>query len=56
MNQQKLTFRFHNPNAVDDTATYILKLLLDANRGKMEQEIQVTESEQPDLSDNDREG
>lgn len=37
MKQQKLNFRFHNPNTAEDTADYILRLLLEANREKLEQ-------------------
>lgn len=37
MKQQKLNFRFHNPNTAEDTSDYILKLLLEANREKLEQ-------------------
>lgn len=45
MKQQKLNFRFLNPNTAEDTANYILRLLLEANRGKLEQTLRKASSE-----------
>lgn len=42
MKQRKLNYRFHNPNPEAATADYILKILIEANAGKVEQSIQVT--------------
>ena len=41
MAKQKLNFRFHNPNAAEATADYILKMFIEANREKVEQAIQA---------------
>lgn len=38
--KRKLNFRFHNPNTPEETAGYILRVLIEANRGKLEQAIQ----------------
>lgn len=45
MKQQKLNYRFHNPNTAEDTADYILKLLLEANCEKLEQVLQKVQRE-----------
>ena len=37
MAKRKLNYRFHNPNPVEVTADYILKILIEANRGKVEE-------------------
>ncbi len=44
MRQQKPTFQFHNPNTPEDTAAYLLSLLLEANRWKLEQALQAIEA------------
>lgn len=36
----KLNFRFHNPNTVEDTADYIVGILMESNRGKLEEILQ----------------
>lgn len=41
MKKQALNYRFHNPNTAEATAGYIVKILLEANRGKAEQAIQT---------------
>ncbi len=41
MKKQTLNYRFHNPNTAEATADYIVKILLEANRGKAEQAIQT---------------
>lgn len=40
MNKRKLNYRFHNPNPADVTADFLLKMLIEANAGKVEQAIQ----------------
>lgn len=40
MKQRKLNYRFHNPNPEAAAADYILKILIEANAGKVEQAIQ----------------
>lgn len=42
MKQRKLNYRFHNPNPEAASADYILKILIEANTGKVEQVIQET--------------
>ena len=46
MNQQNPHFRFHNPNTAETTAHYIVKLLLEANREKLEQALRDAQSKQ----------
>ena len=41
MKERKLNYRFHNPNPAADTADHILKVLIEANMGKAEQNIQA---------------
>lgn len=36
MKKRKLNYRFHDPNPAEVTADYILKILIEANRGKVE--------------------
>lgn len=38
--RKQLNFRFHNPNSKDVTADYILKIMIEANIGKVEKNIQ----------------
>lgn len=37
MKKRKLHYRFHDPNPAEVTADYILKILIEANRGKVEE-------------------
>ena len=37
----KFNYKFINPNPIDDTADFILKMLIDSNRTKVEQAIEV---------------
>lgn len=41
MAKRKLNYRFHNPNPVEVTADYILKVMIEANAGKVEKAIRV---------------
>ena len=41
MKKKTLNYRFHNPNTAEATADYIVKILLEANRGKAEQAIRI---------------
>lgn len=41
MKERKLNYRFHNPNTAADTADYILRVLVEANMGKVEQVMQA---------------
>lgn len=39
MQKRKLNFRFHNPNTVEATADYILKIFMEVNMSKVEKAI-----------------
>ena len=41
MAKRKLNYRFHNPNPVEVTADYILKVMIEANTEKVEKAIRV---------------
>ena len=40
MAKRKLNYRFHNPNPVEVTADYILKVMMEANTEKVEKILQ----------------
>ena len=40
MKQRKLNYRFHNPNSAEDTANYLVKILIETNAGKVERAIE----------------
>lgn len=40
MKKTKLNYRFHNPNSKAESADYILKIMLEANRNKAQMAIQ----------------
>ena len=40
MKKRKLNYIIHNPNTVEDTANYLLKVLIEANESKVETAIQ----------------
>ena len=42
MAKRKLNYRFHNPNPVEVTADYILKVMIEANTEKVEKILQET--------------
>ena len=39
MEKEKLVYRFHNPNTVEATADFLVKLFVEANMGKVERAI-----------------
>ncbi len=39
MSKRKLNYRFHNPNPVEVTADYILDILIETNKGKVEKAL-----------------
>ena len=39
MKKRKLNYRFHNPNPMDVTADFLLKVLIEANSEKVERSI-----------------
>ena len=41
MAKRKLNYRFHNPNPVEVTADYILKVMIEADTEKVENAIRV---------------
>lgn len=55
MKKPKLNYRFHNPNTVGETADYILKILIEANKDKVEQAIKEVANQIPDY-DEENEG
>ncbi len=48
MAKTKLNYRFHNPNSVEATSDYILKVFIEANEGKVEKAIQEAAEELPE--------
>lgn len=40
MAREKLNYRFHNPNSVEVTADYILKVFIEANEKKVDKILQ----------------
>lgn len=40
MKKEKLNYRFHNPNPDSQTASYILKVFMEADREKVEEAVQ----------------
>lgn len=40
MKARKLNYRFHNPNPAVETANYLLKILIEANKDKVQLAIQ----------------
>ena len=51
MSKRKLNYRFHNPNLVEVTADYILDILIETNKGKVEKALrenmeQIKENEE----------
>jgi len=45
MKKRKQNYRFHNPNTAEATADYILKILIEANKGKVDQAMQEAAEE-----------
>lgn len=50
MKKQELRFSFHNPNTVEDTANYLLKLFVEVNKGKVDEAIRQAAQEMPELN------
>ena len=40
MKQRGLNYRFHNPNSAEDTANYLVKILIETNAAKVERAIE----------------
>ena len=58
MAKRKLNYRFHNPNPVEVTADYILKVMIEVNTEKVEKAIRVkmqtiTEKKYNDIQNKD---
>ena len=45
MKRRKLNYRFHNPNSIEVTATYLEKLFIEVNANKVEQALQAAASQ-----------
>lgn len=56
MKERKLNYRFHNPNPTAATADYILKILLEANTGKVQAAIGEAASTAQDIDQKSSEG
>lgn len=46
MARKKLNYRFHNPNSVEATADYILKVFIEVNERKVDKAIRETGEKQ----------
>ncbi len=44
MKKQKLNYRFYNPNPADLTAGYLVSILIDANRERVNSAIQAEQN------------
>ena len=44
LKQRKLNYRFHNPNSAEDTANYLVKILIEVNTEKVERAIEEAAS------------
>ncbi len=58
MAKRKLNYRFHNPNPVEVTADYILKVMIEVNTEKVEKAIRdkmqtITEKKYNDIQKKD---
>ena len=53
MKERKLNYRIHDPNPAAVTADYILKILIEANAGKVEAAIQNAAAGIPAESETD---
>lgn len=42
MARKKLNYRFYNPNSVEATANYILKVFIEVNEGKVDKILRET--------------
>ena len=50
---KKLNFRFHNPNTSEDTADYIVKIFMEANKTKLERSLQEEATSQSCINNNE---
>ena len=50
MKKQKLNYRFHNPNTVEDTTDTLLKIFIEANQEKAEAAIRQAVEQAPQLT------
>lgn len=56
MEKRKLNYRFHNPNQAAATADYILKIMLEANKDKVQTAIQNAANQKDNIENNSNEG
>lgn len=40
LKKRKLNYRFHNPNTLDETADYIIKLFVEVNENKVKRALE----------------
>lgn len=52
MKKRKLNYRFHDPNTAVVTANHLLRVLIEANKNKVEQAIKNAADEFSDLQNN----
>ena len=50
MRETKLSYSFHNPNTVEVTADYLLKLFVEVNREKVDEAIRKAALMHPELT------
>ena len=50
--RRKLNYTIHNPNTMEDTANYLLKVLIEANESKVETAIQNSVNLEHDQREN----
>lgn len=45
MKQQKLNYRFHNPNTPEETAEFLFRLFIEVNKNKVERALRAAVQE-----------
>lgn len=45
MKQQKLNYRFHNPNTPEETAEFLFRLFIEVNKNKVERALRAAAEE-----------
>ena len=50
MKGNPLNYSFHNPNTVEDTANFLVKLFVEVNKGKVDEAIRQAAIESPELN------
>lgn len=55
MKKRKLNYRIHNPNTVEATADYLLRILMETNSEKVEKAIRTAADKTPEKIECDKE-